>query len=455
MTRALVALALLTAHLGVAAGAGRTPLKYAPAPIDNPLKGLVPYAGEGRDFFPHSLEFDYLAFSALVKGYDATDWAPLEALLDGVASRGHQAVVRVYLEYPGKTGIVPAFLVRDGLKLHKYLNTNTQPLPPTKVETPDYENPKLRKVMTGFIKAFGAKYDGDPRLGFVTAGLLGTWGEWHTYPRPELFASRAVQREVLDAYEAAFKVTPVLVRYPVGPGGEQAANAGRPFGYHDDSFAWATLDTGEPDDDWFYLTKLKAAGALDKWQTRPIGGEIRPEAWGVVFDATPPRRVQDFTKCVEQTHASWLMDSGLFKKGQPADRVRRATEQVRRMGYEFHAPAVTVGDVAGGRLPVTLELVNRGVAPFYYDWKPEFGLLKGGVAVKTWPGTGKLTGLLPGDGPRSWSESLDLAGVAAGRYKLAVRVPNPLKTGRPLRFANDSQDADAPGWLTLGAVGVD
>ncbi len=67
-------------------------------------------------------------------------------------------------------------------------------------------------------------------------------------------------------------------------------------------------------------------------------------------------------------------------------------------------------------------------------------------------GAGKLTGLLPGDPPRSWNEKLDLSDVPAGRYKLALRVPNPLPNGRPVRFANRTQDADAEGWLTLGEV---
>ena len=47
----------------------RLSLDYAPAPVDNPLKGLVPYQGDVRQYFPHSLEFNYLPYSALVKGY--------------------------------------------------------------------------------------------------------------------------------------------------------------------------------------------------------------------------------------------------------------------------------------------------------------------------------------------------------------------------------------------------
>ena len=264
-------------------------LEYTPAPPGNPLKGLVPYAGEHKDRFPHSLEFNYLAYADLVKGYDEFDWKPLEQLLNDSASRGHQTVFRVYLEYPGKKDHIPPFLIKDGLVIHKYLNTNTHPLPPADVETPDYEDKNLRKSLKNFIAALGKKYDGDPRIGFITAGLLGTWGEWHTYPKDELFASKTVQTEVMDSYEAAFKITPVLMRYPSNEKTYQKApNAKRSFGYHDDSFAWNTLSTGKKENDWYYMTALKDAGALDKWKTQPIGGEIRRKP-GAMCSTRRPR----------------------------------------------------------------------------------------------------------------------------------------------------------------------
>jgi len=90
-------------------------LGSAPAPVDNPLKGLVPYSGDVRASFPHSLEFNTLPYSALVKGYDDFDWQPLETLLDDIAGRGHQAILRIFLEYPGRTGVIPEFLIKDGL----------------------------------------------------------------------------------------------------------------------------------------------------------------------------------------------------------------------------------------------------------------------------------------------------------------------------------------------------
>jgi hypothetical protein len=433
----------------------RVALKYAPAAVDNPLKGLVPYEQDVRALFPHSLEFNYLPYSALVKGYDEFDWKPLDEMLDRMASRGHQAVLRIFLEYPKRKDVIPEFLIKDGLKVTKWLYTETHPLPHAPIETPDYENANLRKSMKNFIAAFGKKYDRDPRIGFVTAGLLGAWGEWHNYQRNELFASKTVQAEVMDAYEAAFKNTPVLMRYPVGEKNhDKAPNDRRKLGYHDDSFAWATLDTGKKNDSWFYMAALKAAGpsALDKWKTQPIGGEIRPEAWSVVFDDNPGNpQIQNFRKCVETTHATWLMDSGMFKK-QPADRVRRAEEQVRRMGYEFHAPTVSIGTAKDDRISVTLEIENRGVAPFYRDWPAEWALLQGDKVEKTFVGTGKLTDLLPGDKPRQWSETLNLTGLRAGKYTLAIRIANPMKGGKPIRFANETQNSN--GWLSLGTVEV-
>ena len=166
---------VMTALVGplIAADSVHT-LGSAQAPVDNPLKGLVPYSGDGQRSFPHSLEFNTLPYSALVKGYDDFDWRPLETLLDDIAGRGHQAILRIYLEYPGRTGVIPEFLIKDGLKIHAYLNTNTDPFPAALVETPDYEDQNLRRSLKSFITAFGRKYDGDPRLGFVTAGLLGT-----------------------------------------------------------------------------------------------------------------------------------------------------------------------------------------------------------------------------------------------------------------------------------------
>lgn len=240
-------------------------------PGANPLKGPVPYSDAESKAFPHSMEFNYLALADLVKGEDRHDWTALDSFLDQVAGGGRQAVFRVHMEFPGRASAIPRYLLKSGLKVRK--------APEQKIDgevTPDYEDPRLRRMLRNFIAALGKRHDGDARIGGITAGLPGHWGEWHTHP--DWFASPEAQAEVLDAYEKTFKKTPVLLRYPHdGSAAGYASNVGRGFGFHDDSFAWGTLDTGDPDQSWFYMPALKAAGdsALGTWRVQPIGGEIQ------------------------------------------------------------------------------------------------------------------------------------------------------------------------------------
>ncbi len=432
---------------------GQEPLPYVAAPVDNPLKGLVPYARPHPDRFPHSMEFSYLPLDALMVGPGTFNWQPLEELLDDIASRRRQAVFRIWLEYPGREGGIPPFLEQQGLKVTEWLNTNTTPFPSKKERTPDYNDPRLRAALQSFIAELGRRYDGDPRIGFITAGLLGSWGEWHTYPRSELMASKEVQREVMDAYEQAFQITPVLLRYPAGDETwVHAANHDRAFGYHDDSFAWATLDTGRKADNWFFVPALKAAGAqaINKWQTRPIGGEIRPELWGQIFDDQPAHeQAQDFATCVAETHVSWLLDTGMFKKKQTPQRQRNAVKQVQRMGYEFHILSAEQNRLPAGGTEITVRIRNSGVAPFYYPWKVELAAMWKGQVVDTFPLDWAITGLLPADSPRTWRAQLAADKLPGAIDGFAIRVVNPLPNGLPLRFANEYA-ADLPdGWWLL------
>jgi len=427
-------------------------MEYAPSPPDNPLKGLVPYAGQAKSF-PHSMEFNYLALKDLMTGRDEFRWEPLDRLIEEISKRGCQAVFRVVLEHSNRPSGIPQFLIDGGLKVH----TNDDPESKRKTPrlTPDYEDPRLRQAMKNFIAALGRRYDGDPRVGFITAGLLGNWGEWHTHPFKQLWASKAVQREVMDAYQGAFKKTPILLRYPAGEEDPvYAANADRPLGYHDDSFVWATLATGRKSDSWFFMDRMQRAGkpAMEKWKNCPVGGEIRPEAWDGLWNeksATPAG--QEFAACVEQTHATWLMDSSITRKLDPQQR-ERATAGARRLGYEFFVQSVEITlNEQKSSLAVIASVANKGVAPFYYDWPIELVTMDAkGQLIATWQTDWKLTGMIPNDPARHWKTRVDLKAIPLGRHQLLLRVSNPMPGGKPLRFANRTQDQHLPGYLTLG-----
>jgi hypothetical protein len=336
----LCSMLLLQACLGpaaatrTAAGPAAEPIaqEYAPAPADNPLKGFLPFTDAYSSLeqpiandFPHSMEWFYVPLKNLMNAPNRFTFdTGLEPTLNDIASRGHQAVFRVYLDYPQRPTGIPRFLLDGGLMVREYPYFGNRP---DQSLAPDYDDPQLIAALEAFIAALGERYDGDPRIGFITIGLIGFWGEWHTWPmdgftetgaeEPDWMPSQANQMRLLQAFDKAFDTTRLLLRYPMGQPDTRAAAAQRriPYastslniGYHDDSFAYETMFGY----DWYFMGKLEWRGATDIWQREPIGGELRPEIQlGIWLD--PPRPdAEDFDLAVDTTHASWLIAHTVF-----------------------------------------------------------------------------------------------------------------------------------------------
>jgi hypothetical protein len=211
------------------------------------------------------------------------------------------------------------------------------------------------------------------------------------------------------------------------------------------------------------MGKLEWRGAAEKWKTEPIGGELRPEIQLSVWSDPLPKQAEDFSMSVDATHVSWLIAHSIFtSRSMTSDAApyQKALAGARRMGYEFYIPAVKLFDVLGMEaLRVSVRLENRGVAPFYYDWPIELGAVdSSGQLVSDWKTDWKITGILPAAaGVTPYTElsyTQPAPGLAKGKYKLIMRVVNPLKNGKALKFANAGQDQDRTGWLTLGEFAV-
>ncbi len=326
---------------------------------ENPLKGfMTSYLwSEPYTDFPDQMEFLYLPMAELWDVSGETLEMGLEPYLVAAATRGHHAVVRVYIDYPSKDPGLPSYLAESmGCTTYEDYGGGC---------SPDYDEPDLVEAMVGLIEAMGARYDGDPRLGAVQVGLLGFWGEWHTYPHTDWFPSEATQEAVLSAYDAAFSTTQIQVR-------RAAVNSvDLRMGFHDDSFAYSTI--GEVD--WFFVPGLEAAGAEDRWQQVMIGGEVRPELQSTVFaaDYGLGTYAQDMRECIDATHASYLLNYHAFNgdgTGYLDDDRTRAEEAALSMGYQFevHSADITVSGLADGIVQATMsiEVMQTGVAPFYY-----------------------------------------------------------------------------------------
>jgi hypothetical protein len=419
--------------------------RYAASPPGNPLEGFIPYRGRHQDF-PHSMEWSYFAWRDVLPERDRFDWRALDAFLAEAAARGHQGVFRIYADYPDDPYGVPDFLAE--VPRHSYSDFSNGATATS--FSPDYDDPRLLRAMIGTIRALGRRYDGDPRVGFVTVGFVGFWGEWHTY-RPSCecdlwMPSARTRRRILNAFDRAFDRTKVLLRSPeVGWTGQQ-------MGFHDDSFAYMTLEPPS----WAFTAALRRAGATRQWLRQPIGGELRPEVQSCAFSVpvcTPPG--QAFDDAVDTTHASWLINHYAFQPGyRGADR-ERALESARRLGYDLFVSAARLHDVKTSRaLRAAIQIRNLGVAPFYYDWPLELGVLDdAGRLLATYRTDWRLTRVVGGE-PVTFTHRRHGHGLAAGTYTLLLRIVNPLAKGTPLVLANAAWSQDREEWLTLGRFRV-
>jgi len=220
------------------------------------------------------------------------------------------------------------------------------------------------------------------------------------------------------------------------------------IGFHDDSFGYATLP--HPERDWHFLSLLKRAGILGRWRNAPIGGEVRPEIQEHLWKKSTPDDLymEDFDECLRETHCSWLINQHVFNRNFGGSRQRKAIQSVQRMGYELHLSSVQISDVdVESPLSVRATFANRGGAPFYYRWKVQLQIKKkyGGV-VQTWDTGWDIRKVMPGD---KYSPLLTIQnhGLETGVYRFALRIENPLASGKPVMLANGNQSKD--GWLEI------
>lgn len=236
------------------------------APEDGSAPGTVANA------LPYTLEWAAFPVNAVITARDTYDFTKVDALLDAITSRGHRGVIRFYLDYPGRTTGMPHYLLNAGTdKSRQYdLHGNNEIS-----FSPNDDEPAVQEMMLRFVAALGEKYDGDPRIGYITAGLYGFWGEEHTWPyngsvsgeNPKganWMPSDAFRARPVKAWDEAFDDTFIQNRYPT------AATKAHGMGYFDDSLGYATLEGTS----WHFLPTLKEQGEAEAWKIAPIGGEL-------------------------------------------------------------------------------------------------------------------------------------------------------------------------------------
>jgi hypothetical protein len=425
--------------------------------INNPHKGFMlwgtDYADGAPDNFYGSTIFHiYIPWREVETSDQVFDWNGFEAHhLQPILNDYPNAtfVLRLVADYPDGPGSgialfyggvqpnrdFPAFLTNLNITAWEYTSCDGD----GPGITPDWNNSQMITQMVQLVSAFADRYDGDPHITAVQAGLLGLWGEWHQSGCPDHAPLDAAKSAVRDAYANTFTNTPIQTRYPRTPDA-----VGVEFGFHEDFFPSFTGEDiygfPEADDsgDWnmYYCFMHETPASTNNWQSSPISGESplnsQKQTWTDDFD--------DIITVIKKYHFSFLGPAG----GHDTDGHQTKFNVIKRnLGYNLSIRHCQWPDVITNTQPfqISLAISNSGSAPCYHEFPIEIAICKtNGISLWHKHFKSSIKTILPGE-TNSCTESFVTGDIPQGTYSLRIGIIDP-RTAQPgIRLQTAGEDS--------------
>lgn len=388
MKKILLSISFIIIGLASSLGAMRDVVLKSEITTLEPMKGIVFWPDQAvaqeRLQSSISLEYSYCLPCKVVTGKTdgkiQYDWSSFETMLNDIASRGHQAIVRFRYEYPGTDGeisgteyctcnVAGATAVPLYIKKLSDYNETYSKNPGGDGETfyADWSNAELQWFTKQFYTDFAVKYDNDPRIAFIQVGF-GHWSEYHIYGTDlqlgRNFPDHKYQKEFLIHINNTFKETPWSISIDAAddsytPIVNDPELMALNFGRFDDSFMHSehehTQGEGYNEDCW------KNLGA-NRWQISPCGGEISYYTNTDQKEFLNPAGMHGFTweQAAAKYHMTYVIgnDAPEGKYATP----ERVLEAGQNSGYKFQ---ITKYQVSNSEAVVIVK--NIGIAPIYHN----------------------------------------------------------------------------------------
>ena len=339
-----------------------------------PMTGIVLWNTSGSNRKEYvQLEFSYMLYNDVCKEKDVYDWSPMDKLLEQVAARGHQAVVRFRYTYPGYASAVPDYIKKMEGYEAKWAKADGRSKPDT--EYPDWRSEELQRFHQEFHRRFAERYDTDPRLAFVETGF-GHWAEYHVYDglfiKGQTFPSQEFQKQFLIKMDQWFVNTPWLISIDAADGKYAPFSSQKDllrlnFGNFDDSFMCEEW-SGYNWESWQFF-------GMERYKKAPAGGEFS------YYSSYDQKHVLDkegmygrvFEDVVAKVHMSFIIGNDQPGKQTP----ERIAQAAMSMGYRFEIRDFVIGE------DVRILIANVGVAPIYRDAFVELEGERGALNLRT------------------------------------------------------------------------
>lgn len=391
-------------------------------PIDHvqPMTGLVLWPSHGqinkyKDVI--ALEYSYCLPCRVVTGKvgDAIqyDWTYFENILNDMASRNHQAVIRFRYEYPGSREVDGS--TRGATAVPQYIkdledyNETYYKCEDGPTYYADWSNKELQWFTKQFYTDFAAKYGNDPRIAFLEVGF-GHWSEYHIYgTKLKLgtnFPSKEYQNEFLLHVGSVMSI-PWLISIDAADNSytsivKTPEVMALDFGNFDDSFMHKGHELGSGDG--YNEESWNKIGQGTRWQRGPSGGEVSYYTSADQRGFLNPAGLYNVTweQAAAKYHITFMISNDA--PGSTYGTTERFEQAGIAAGYSF---AVLDGRTGKGK--TQLLVANEGVAPIYRD---------AFFAINDTRCPQSLKGLLPGK-------------------KVIMEIPVELKDAKDLHIACD------------------
>lgn len=466
-----------------------SPHRDADTPLANPHKGWYHHFPDNHltARYPIRRDEDLLQIPGMDHLYMRLAWAYLEPdegsfawdvidkTIDKWTSKGLGIAFRISCRETGTDRIeqqfaTPRWVVEAGAKGGFYLKgQKTDASGPWE---PDFGDPVFLAKLEGFLRAFAARYDGKPWLRYVDIGSIGDWGEGHTHSGSRKEYGFAIRRQHIDLHLKYFTKSQLVISddfvYSV-PNLEDRKRLHRyvvdhGIAYRDDSIlvngyiAGHTKTWTVRSPEFFADSYLKSPTVLELEHYSSV---TRQGNWTAEPDSSVARYgggmkgADYFRGALKLLHATYIGYHGYADQWW-ADNAALSNELLNRCGYWYflHRVTATSDEDRGGKLSLTAEWSNRGVAPAYHDYLLCIRLEGAQRFDRQVPSGNRRW--LPAEPETTYRQQYSVTlpqDVPAGQYTLKLKLTAP-QVERDVKLALDPQLCDDAGYYRIGTVTV-
>lgn len=444
-----------------------TPFSFTTIPFSDP--DLVRYGGGAEQwhdrndvnlgYIPKDVYYRFVATRIATSQRGVYNWSYLDGLINAAIGRGQKFSFGIMTSYPEGTtneGLVnigngtasyPAWL--QAAMNGEWLINNSW--------VANYNDPtylawvlELNQAIYSHLSSTffnGVRYK--DVINFIDIRSYGSWGEWHSanlatdfkvsqYPSGT-FPTAASLKKIVDAYVqgfpdiqlscmiAAFDAqwldntwNPAEIAYYVLTQRNQKGM----IGWRRDQ--WGATDNYIKD----YLENNNRSfngltfkdSIMVRYKTAPVTGE--PPSW-------IPNDYADLERQIRLYHAV-SFGNGNYGTNSPNSTIQtRVKASSKAAGYRL---APTSGEIkTGGNLTITVAWTNSGLSPAYDNWNVVYDLIDAGGAVRySFTSQFKPRLFIPATTTTTKTVTDVFSGVAAGTYKINMRVSESYRGNMPL-----------------------